>query len=191
MKRASSRYACPFCGAEATYIWDIEDIPYFGEVMLTSIQCSSCGFRHSDCMILSSREPQRYELRVSSSDDLNARVIRSSSGTVRIPELGVDIEPGPLAESFVSNVEGILERVENVLRGILNVSKNRRAEELIEEIRMIREGKREITVIVEDPFGNSAIISEKAISRPLTREEISRLKTGYLIFEAQNDSEEA
>lgn len=190
MKRASSRYACPFCGAEATYIWDIEEIPYFGEVMLTSIQCHSCGFKHADCMMLSTKEPMRYELRVSSVEDLNARVLRSSSGTIRIPELGVDIEPGPLAESFISNVEGILERIENVLRGVLNVSRNRRAEELINEIGMIREGKKEITVIIEDPFGNSAIISERATSRVLTKEEASKLKTGYVIFEAENDSEE-
>jgi len=190
LRRASAKHSCPFCGSHATYIWDIEEIPYFGEVMLTSIQCPSCGFKHSDCMILSSRNPMRYELRVESPEDLSARVIRSSSGTIRIPELGVDIEPGPLAESFVSNVEGILERVENVLKGILRMSGgNRRAEELLNEISEVREGKREITVIIEDPFGNSAIISERATSRVLSKEEVARLKTGCILFELEDDKE--
>jgi len=189
LKRATTKYGCPSCGAQANYTWDFEEIPYFGEVMITSIQCSSCGFKHSDCLILSVKDPMRYELKIRSIEDLSARVIRSSSGTIRIPELGVDIEPGPLAESFISNVEGILERIENVLKGILRTSGNKRAKELLNDISEIREGKKEITVVVEDPFGNSAIISERASSRILSREEASKLKTGYLLFEVEDDPE--
>ena len=74
-----------------------------------------CGFRHSDTILLTQKEPVRFTLQVTSIEDLDARVIRSSSGTIRIPELGVDIEPGFASESYISNVEGVLDRIEGVV----------------------------------------------------------------------------
>jgi len=50
------------------------------------------------------------------------------------------------------------------------------------------EGKRSLTVIIEDPFGNSAIISDKAKSRVLSSEELEHLKTGMIVFDV-NSSE--
>lgn len=135
---------------------------------------------------MTEREPVRYELKIKSQDDLDARVVRSTSGTIRIPELGVDIEPGPASESFVSNIEGVLERVEDILKTILSwgeKEKTERANELLSLIDKIKSGVYEITVIIEDPLGNSAIIAENAVMRKLTVEEASRLKTGMIVFE--------
>ena len=75
----------------------------------------ACGFRHSDTILLTQKEPVRYTLAVETIDDLDARVIRSSSGTIRVPELGVDIEPGFASESYISNVEGVLDRIEGIV----------------------------------------------------------------------------
>jgi zinc finger protein len=38
--------------------------------------------------------------------------------------------------------------------------------------------------MIEDPLGNSAIVSEKAVRSPLTDEEIADLKTGTIILDA-------
>jgi len=38
-------------------------------------------------------------------------------------------------------------------------------------------------VVIDDPFGNSAIISEKARKRALTEQEVKELKTGMFILE--------
>ena len=46
----------------------------------------NCGFRHSDTILLTQKEPVRCLLAVKTIDDLDARVIRSSSGTIRVPE---------------------------------------------------------------------------------------------------------
>ena len=143
---------------------------------------------------MAQREPVHFELKVRDLDDLNARVVRSTSGTIRIPELGIDIEPGPASESFVSNIEGVLERVEEILEMVERwgeAGKTERAHELMSIIERIKAGEHEVTVIIEDPLGNSAIIAEKAISRELTGEEAANLRTGMIVFEKEEiDSNE-
>ncbi len=145
-----------------------------------------CGFRYSDTLILSQHEPVHYEMKVRSVDDLDARVVRSTSGTIRIPELGVDIEPGPASESFISNIEGVLGRVEEILVMVKQwgeEDKTMRAVELLSNIEKTRAGKYEVTVVIEDPLGNSAIIAENAVCRKLANDEAARLKTGMVVFE--------
>ena len=39
------------------------------------------------------------------------------SASIEIPELGVRIDPGPVSQGFVSNVEGVLDRIEQVVKG--------------------------------------------------------------------------
>ena len=151
---------------------------------ITSI--CDCGFRYSDTLILSQHEPMHYEMKVRSTDDLDARVVRSTSGTIRIPELGVEIEPGPASESFISNVEGVLERVERILDMVTRwgeEDKTTRALELLSSIIKTRAGEYNITIIIDDPLGNSAIIAKNAVCRKLTDDEASLLKTGMIVFE--------
>lgn len=172
------------CNRDLVTNWVQDNIPFFGEVMHITSVCE-CGFRYADTLIMAQRKPVRYELKIRNQDDLDARVVRSTSGTIRIPELGVDIEPGPASESFVSNIEGVLDRVEEILRNVMlwdEKEKTERAKELISTIEKIKAGEYEITVVIEDPMGNSAIIAKNATSRELTDEEAVNLKTGMIVF---------
>ena len=180
-----TRNTCPLCCKELVTLWVPDDIPFFGEVMHITSLCD-CGFKYSDTLILAQHEPVHYELKISGRDDLDARVVRSTSGTVRIPELGVDIEPGPASESFVSNIEGVLDRVTDILEMVARwdePEKTERAQELLCIIEKVKAGDFEITVIIEDPMGNSAIIATNAMRRGLTEEEAEGLKTGMVVFE--------
>lgn len=182
-----TKSACPLCGKELVTNWVKDDIPFFGEVMHITSLCE-CGLRYSDTMIMSQREPVHYEMKIKTRDDLDARVVRSTSGTIRIPELGIDIEPGPASESFVSNIEGVLDRVRNILEMVGRwgeEEKTERAKELLLTLEKIKNGEYEITVIIEDPLGNSAIIAENAMSRELTEDEAANLKTGMIVFEKE------
>jgi len=40
-------------------------------------------------------------------------VIKSGTTTIRIPEFGAKITPGPYSEGFITNVEGVLSKVED------------------------------------------------------------------------------
>ncbi len=176
---------CPLCSGELKTNWVPDNIPFFGEVMHITSTCE-CGFRYSDTLILSQHEPVHYEMKVRSIEDLDARVVRSTSGTIRIPELGVEIEPGPASDSFISNIEGVLEKVEEILGMVTRwgeEDKTGRALELLSNIEKTRDGKYNITLIIDDPLGNSAIIAENAVSRKLTDDEATLLKTGMIVFE--------
>lgn len=93
------------------------------------------------------------------------RVVRSTQGEIRIPELGVEITPGPACEGFISNVEGILMRVDKILDGTLlngDEDQRRTASDLKQKIADTKNGCFAITLIIEDPMGNSLIDSERA-----------------------------
>ncbi len=93
------------------------------------------------------------------------RVVRSTQGLITIPELGVEISPGPACEGFVSNVEGILMRIDKVLDGVLidgDDEQRRNILDLKEKMAQIGCGKFPITIIISDPMGNSLIDSDRA-----------------------------
>ena len=161
---------CPSCSNEIEYLYQTEDIPYFSEILIVSANCPLCGYRYVDTQILRDAEPSRYEFSVSAAEDLAVRVVRSMSGTVRIPELGVEIDPGPACDGFVTNVEGVLDRIENVVQGALlwaESGERENARRLLELIARARAGTLPFTLILDDPRGNSAIVSEKAQKKPL------------------------
>jgi zinc finger protein len=160
---------CAACGEECEYIYQTEVIPYFSDILIISASCPACGYRYANTQMLQEGEPLRFTFRTESTDDLSVRVVRSMSGTLRIPELGVEIDPGPACEGFVTNVEGVLERILSVVEGVLAWAEGEeriRAECLKAEIADARAGDLSITLILEDPTGNSAIVSDRAIREP-------------------------
>jgi zinc finger protein len=157
---------CPVCATEVKYLYQTEDIPYFSELLIISARCPSCGYRVVDTVLVKNAEPSRWEMPITSVDDLMVRVIRSMNGIIRIPELGVRIDPGPACEGFVSNVEGVLNRVETVVENLERWAESDeergRARCILIQIAKIREGNLPATLIIDDLTGNSAIISDKA-----------------------------
>lgn len=161
---------CAACGEECEYIYQTETIPFFSDILIVSAACPACGYRYANTQMLNEAEPTRFTFRVESPDDLSVRVVRSMSGTLRIPELGVEIDPGPACEGFVTNVEGVLERILSVVEGVLvwaEEDERVRAECLKAELADARAGDLAFTLILEDPTGNSAIVSDRAIREPL------------------------
>lgn len=150
------------------------EVPNFGKMLFITLLCNDCGYRHNDVVSLEASEPLRYELVVEGVEDLNTRVIRSSSARIRIPELGVVVEPGPQAEGFISNVEGVLERIERA-SSALRDEKLSRYQQFLEKIMAAKRGKLRFRLILEDPYGCSAIVSPKAKRRKLSSRELSKL----------------
>ncbi len=179
---------CPVCGKKTLYYHANElDIPNFGKCLQSTIVCKSCGYRHSDIIMLETHEPIRYEMIVENTKDLNTRVIRSTSGTIIIPEIGAKMEPGPFSEAFITNVEGILNRFVDILLQLLHTYPAKRQEilDVMRKIGYIRHGRMKATIIVDDPLGNSAIVSNKVKKRILTEEEVKNLKTGEIVIDVE------
>ena len=122
--------------------------------------------------------------KVNSLDDLNMHVVKSGTATVNIPEFGATITPGPYSEGYISNVEGVLGKIEDALTFMLSSAKGKtllRGEKMLKKIRAAREQKPNFTFALKDPFGNSALVSSKpgkVRKRKLTRAELLKVKFG-------------
>ena len=179
---------CPACSieGEAKSIMKEIEIPHFGKVMETTIQCPSWGFKHSDIIALEQNDPAKYVLKINK-NTLSTRVVRSQSATVSIPEIGVKVEPGPKSEGYVTNVEGILTRFESAVKKALNLFDDEEsltnAKKTFNEIQELKKGNTTATLIILDPFGQSNIVSENAEIFEIPEEELRELKTGFNIIE--------
>ncbi|NQU79060.1 ZPR1 zinc finger domain-containing protein [Candidatus Woesearchaeota archaeon] len=157
---------CPFCHTTNLALCEEEiEIPYFGKVFLFSMSCTNCKYFKSDVECAEKKSPSKYSLSVESEEDMKIRVVRSSEGTIKIPRIG-SLDPGPNAEGFVTNVEGILERFKKQVEHLRNEEEDeaikKKARNMIKKIGRVMWGQEKIKIIIEDPSGNSAIISEKA-----------------------------
>jgi zinc finger protein len=151
---AEKRLICPSC-SKKTLLTSTEKVDVLGEgVFLVSFSCE-CGFRSSDTYPEKEGKPSRFELRVGEKE-LSNYVLKSSSCRIEIPELDLEIDPGPLSEGYISTVEGVLLRIENTLKGNKKLPKR-----FFEDISRMKE-KGGFTLIFEDRLGNSRIFGTKA-----------------------------
>ncbi len=162
---------CPVCRSTTLSLSEREDdIPYFGKVALFSMTCSSCKFHKSDVESVERREPVKVSIEVSGEKDMGVRIVRSSQGRVKIPCIA-DIEPGEGSNGYVTNVEGLLKRVEQQVEAIRDTEEDdavvKKAKSILKKINRVMWGEETAKIIIEDPSGNSAIISDKAVSERL------------------------
>jgi zinc finger protein len=180
---------CPACASPALVMRSqVERLPYFGETLFTTVLCQRCDFRHGSQMQLEVRPPARHTLRFALPRDAGVRVVRSHSGTWRIPELGFLAEPAEASEAFVSNLEGLLERVRDILvraRTMFDAPGEQAAVEArLLHLQRIMDGAEQGTLVVEDPNGTSAILGEGVVVEALTQEEAGQLRTGVVLLDA-------
>ena len=175
---------CPACSIEgvAKSIMKEIEIPHFGKVLETTIQCPSCGFKHSDIIALEQNDPAKYILEINK-NNLSVRVVRSQSATVSIPEVGVKVEPGPKSEGYVTNVEGIITRFEDAVKKALNLFEDdesqKNAKNTLKNLEELKKGNANATLIIHDPFGQSNIVSDSVEILEIPEEELRELKTGF------------
>jgi zinc finger protein len=162
---------CPFCSKKTLALMESEmDIPYFGKAYLFSMNCENkdCGYHKAD--VESAEEAKasvKYTLEVSSEEDMKIRVVKSSTCTVKIPHIG-SINPGEASNGYVTNVEGILQRMKKQVENVRDDSEveeeeRKKAKNLIKKITRVMWGQEKAKITLEDPQGNSAIISPKAL----------------------------
>lgn len=184
---------CPACRREGLSLETVtHELAYFGEVIESVLRCEHCGYRTASTLIAEQRHGMRHELAVAREEHLSARVVRSTSCTVRVPELGVTIEPAMASDAYITNVEGILVRIEEVLTHVQHSGdddQREKAAELLERLARMADGEEAFTVVLDDPLGNSAIVGDDVETRRLTAEEIEELPMGMYVFEGGDESE--
>ena len=162
--------------------------------------CHSCGWKQTDFIPAEGKKAGCWSLVIENQNHLKSRVVRSSSCTIRIPELDLQVNPGSNATGYVSNVEGVINRfvevINMVLRDLqndisakLNETETTTLTESMQEIEQLesllnrltrvgKDGNKPFTLELLDPHGHSMIIDDSASERELSDEEILSLPTG-------------
>ena len=158
---------CPLCHEKSLALFEREtEVPYFGKVYLFSMTCDKCKYHKADVESIEPKDPVKYEFEISSEEDMKVRVVKSAEATVKIPHI-VTITPGPAAQGFVTNIEGILNRVKYQVESAKEMEEDdaekKKAKNMLKKITRIMWGQEKQKIIIEDPTGNSAIISDKAV----------------------------
>lgn len=157
---------CPFCRKKTlTLIEDDKDIPYFGKCFIYSMNCSSCNYKKADIEAAERKDPTRYTFEIENQKDLNIRVVKSSEATIKVPQLKLTVTPGPASEGFISNIEGLLSRFKEIIQSQKDDEDEdikKKVKNTLKKLWKVECGDEKLKIIIEDPSGNSAIISEKA-----------------------------
>jgi len=179
---------CPICNSQGQVgmMTHVDEIPYFGEHVQLTLLCDDCGWRQTDFIPAEGRKPGAHSILVNKSEHLSSRVVRSSSCTVRIPELDLEVTPGTAATGYVTNVEGMFNRfievVEMVYRQVIedDIDSATEVAEMLVALNAITDGlfERPMTLELLDPHGLSQILHVDAIERDLSEIELERLPVG-------------
>ena len=141
------------------------EIPHFGKVYVFSMKCNACGYKKSDIEPEESKEPCKYTLEVTSEADLSIKIVKSGEARVKIPHI-ITMEPGPASNGFITNVEGLLQKVREIIADSVeneeDTSDKKKAKNLIKKLDAVMLGRDSLKIIIEDESGHSVIISDKA-----------------------------
>jgi zinc finger protein len=160
-------FKCPACKngtieiSKTTY-----DLPDKDKMLIIKFECNKCNFSKNDLIPLTTKtEPGILILKITNEEDLKSKIYRSPVGKLEIPELEIVVEPGPNADFFYTNVEGILDRFEQAVRIYYNnIDENGKqkkdVEEILNDIEKAKAGKLNFTLKITDMGGGSYIIPQ-------------------------------
>lgn len=202
MQEQNVNIPCPICSieGEVKMIAHIDEIPYFGEHTQVTVLCNSCGWRQTDFIPAEGKKSGAWKLIIDNPEKLLARVVRSSSCTVKVEELDLVVNPGSNSTGYVSNVEGVMNRfvdvINMVLRDVQNEALQHAAEGIDEGLEetmqaidkletmlniiesLKKDDSKPITLELLDPNGHSMIIHEDSVERELSDAELAELPVG-------------
>ncbi len=165
---------CPVCHEKQLTLTEARrEVPYFGVCYLFSMDCSACGYHKADLEAEEAHDPCQYTLEITSEEDLRIRVVKSANALVKIGTIG-SIEPGEAANGYVTNVEGILNRIKNQIEHLKRAAQEegddeteQKAKNHLKKLTRVLWGQEPLKLVLKDPTGNSAIISPKAEKKKL------------------------
>ncbi len=163
---------CPVCKSNTLTLREAEvEVPFFGKLYLYSMDCSNCGFHKADVESAIQKPPVKIQFTVEGDKDLRVRVVKSSKARITLKGIG-SIEPGIESNGYITNVEGLISRFKHQVQVILDSEDQdsdarAKAKKLLKKLNRILAGWDKAVLIIEDESGNSAILSEKAVTTRL------------------------
>ena len=153
---------CPVCHEKtATLIEDKRSFKNF-KCFLFSITCSSCNYHKSDLEIEPSQK-KKQSVSIKNSKELKVQLAKSSEALIKIPEIRLTIKPDISSNGYITTAEGILSKYKKELEEERDSAEDqedrKKAKNQLKKLWKIELGEIPITLIIEDPSGNSALIT--------------------------------
>jgi len=161
---------CPDCNKDVEVLMKPTDIPYFQTVIVMSCNCENCGYKSNEVKPGGALQDLgcKIELKVRNEVDLSRDVLKSDTCYMSIPEMEIDVGPGALSGRFTT-VEGLLMATKEQLKEQSSFffgdsaeggpNTKQKFQDIYDGFNDVVELKREITLILDDPAGNSYIQS--------------------------------
>jgi zinc finger protein len=157
---------CPICGTKSLSLNEEEkEINKIGKVFLFSMKCSNCGYSKKDVEFEKESKGCKITFTTNKEKDFNIGVIKSSYAIVKLPQLRMKLESGPDSNGGFYKIKEIIED----FKKLLNEEKNsdepkerKHARNLSKKLWKAELGDVPLKIVIEDPSGNSAILSDKA-----------------------------
>jgi zinc finger protein len=170
--------SCPGCTRPCATNMKMVNIPYFKQVVLMSTVCDHCGYRSNEVKTGGEvpEKGRRITLKVSTNEDLARDILKSESASLVCPELQLRVEPGTMGGRFTT-VEGIMTNIRKDLRAqafgledgdadlpegggdSMATDSKKRWEDFFALLTEAIEGRKEFTLILEDPLAGSYVQS--------------------------------
>ena len=162
---------CPICNKKTlTLVQDNREVPFFGKCFLFSMSCTSCKYHKADIETEEKHDPVKFTIDINSEEDMKIRVVKSSEATIKIPHM-VTVEGGENSNGYISNIEGVLNRIKSAIESARDSEEDeeikKKAKNQLKKLQRVMWGQETLRIIIEDPTGNSAIISDKAVKAKL------------------------
>ena len=160
-------FKCPTCKeGRIKLLKTTYDVPDGDKMLIVKFECNVCNFTNNDIIPLTTNNtPGIMTLKVSDENDLKSKIYRSPVGKLEIPELELFVVPGPNADFYYTNVEGILFRFENAVSIYRkSLEKNdvqiEEIDQILSDLHKAVKGEFKFTLIITDTGGGSYIIPQ-------------------------------
>ncbi|MFX1311093.1 MAG: ZPR1 zinc finger domain-containing protein [Promethearchaeota archaeon] len=160
-------FKCPSCNQGKINLKKVlYDLPDGDKMLILKFECDTCDFHKNDIIpFTTNMDSGVMTLKVINEEDLKSKIYRSPMGRLEIPELELSVEPGPRADFYYTNVEGILFRfidAVSIYKNKLEENDPERGEikQILNNLKKALEGKFEFTLKITDPQGGSYMIPQ-------------------------------
>ncbi|XP_052902964.1 zinc finger protein ZPR1 isoform X2 [Anopheles moucheti] len=178
---------CPECAAACDTNMKVTTIPHFKEVVIMATVCDNCGLRTNEVKPGGGIEELgvKIEVTVRGKIDFARDVLKSESCSLHIRELECEVGAGALGGRFTT-IEGLLTAMREQLvesTGMFmdsnDVETKDRMDKFFGQLDAAIAGSKQLTIVMDDPTGNSYVQSLNDDGTPDTALRIIRYHRSY------------
>lgn len=158
---------CPSCNSPCKTNMKMTNIPHFKEVIIMATNCDVCGHKTNEVKSGSGVEPKglKIEVDIKNQEDFSRDLLKSDTCSLSIPQLELEVGPHALGGRFTT-VEGLIIAIKDQLSDpkhshmfgdSIDPQAKGQFQSFLKKFDNILAGLMEVTLVLDDPAGNSYV----------------------------------